>query len=149
MEHYAIPRVSQVQNTCLLVAISDAIRGVVWSLAVTILNPIDQIYAPRSAPASAVSWTLCLKDYTAECFRQTQSSKVTRGFWWHSNVLIRSTAREFQRHSTKNRVVFLVERTCLHSQGLDFIHSLSRVSLWLTFTPLTTCQTFSRSARTS
>lgn len=149
MEHYAIPRVSQVQNTCLLVAILDAIRGVAWSLAVTIINPIDQIYAPRSASASAVSWTLCLKDYTAECFRQTQSSKVTRGFWWHSNVLIRSAAREFQQHSTKNRVAFQVERNCLHSQGLDFLLSLSRASLWLTSTPLTTCQTFSRSADTS
>lgn len=78
MEQYAIPRVSQVQNTCLLVANSDAIRAVLWCLSATIINPIDQNDTSRSASACLAE--LYVRKIHAECFPQTKSSKVTYHF---------------------------------------------------------------------
>lgn len=79
---------------------------------------VSDIYKPYRSQwhfhISVFSWTVCLKVYTAECFPQTESSKVTYHFWWHSKVLIGTTAREFWLHSTMTRVVFQIKHTCLH-----------------------------------
>lgn len=68
MEQYAIPRVSQVQNTCLLVANSDAIRAVLWCLSATITNPIDQNDTSRSASACLAE--RMLERYTQNVFHK-------------------------------------------------------------------------------
>lgn len=83
---------------------------------------------------SKVGWTPCSVDSTAECFPQTEFSKVTYHLWWHSKVLIRSTAREFELHSTQKRAVFQVEHTCLHRRWQDRIwisFILSTVSFYV------------------